>query len=136
MLFRSEKQASAIEAQLWSHAMAAAALDARSVPTGLFIEALNEVIDIQEKRRVALDNHVPELVIYLLALVSIGALTITSYAAGLSARRRFKSNLALALLIAVVFVVILDIDRPRRGLIQVSQDSLIRLKAALGAAQP
>ena len=116
--------------------MAAAALDARSVPTGLFIEALNEVIDIQEKRRVALDNHVPELVIYLLALVSIGALTITSYAAGLSARRRFKSNLALALLIAVVFVVILDIDRPRRGLIQVSQDSLIRLKADLSAAQP
>jgi len=34
-------------------------------------------------------------------------------------------------LIAVVLITILDIDRPRRGLIEVSQDSLIRLKATL-----
>jgi len=31
-------------------------------------------------------------------------------------------------------VVILDIDRPRSGLIQVSQDSMLRLQQSLGPA--
>jgi len=33
-----------------------------------------------------------------------------------------------------VLVIILDIDRPRRGFVQVSQDSMIRLQHSLGPA--
>lgn len=127
----AEKAASTSETQLWSEATATAALDPRSVPTGLFIESLNAVFDAREKRRVALANHVPEAAIYLLLVVSTAALGVMSYGSGLTGRRRFKSNGAVALLIALVLVVILDIDRPRRGLIQVNQDSLIRLKASM-----
>ena len=56
--------------RLWALAVTAAAADPRSVPTGLFAQSLNDLIDANEKRRVALDNHVPEAVVYLLLLVS------------------------------------------------------------------
>jgi len=36
-----------------------------------------------------------------------------------------------AFVIALVMVVILDIDRPRRGLIQASQESMVRLQQSL-----
>ncbi|MEQ1773794.1 MAG: hypothetical protein ABL891_08425 [Burkholderiales bacterium] len=124
-------EASRIEEQLWALSKAAAAQDERSVTTGLFIQSLNEVIDTREKRQVALDNHVPEAVIYLLLAVSLAALGLLAYGCGLERKRRLPSNALFALLIALVLTTILDIDRPRRGLIEVSQDSMIRLKATL-----
>jgi hypothetical protein len=128
---KASATASDLEAKLWALATTVAALDARSVPVGLFVQSLNDVIDVREKRRAALDNHVPEAVIYLLYAVSLVGLGLLAYGCGLGNKRHLKSNAVLALLIALVLTTILDIDRPRRGLIQVSQDSLVRLKAAL-----
>ena len=126
----AEQRAATTEAQLWSVARDAVAADTKSIPIGLFVEALNAVIDVHEKRRVAFYNHVPEAALYLLVVVSMAALAVTSYGGGLIRRRHFWSNLTLAVLIAIVLAAILDIDRPRRGLIQVNQDSLVRLKAS------
>ncbi len=120
-----------IEGELWALAVEAAAQDPRSLPARLFIESLNNVIDVHEKRRVALDNHLPEAVVYLLLTVSVASLGLLGYGCGLARRRRSVSNAVLAVLIVLILITILDIDRPRRGLIQVSQDSLIRLKATL-----
>jgi hypothetical protein len=131
LLDAANAEASRIQDQLWALAAVAAAQDQRSVTTGLFIQSLNDVIDIREKRQVALDNHVPEAVIYLLLVVWGAALGLLAYGCGLARRRRLPSNALFALLIAIVLTTILDIDRPRRGLIKVSQDSLVRLKATL-----
>lgn len=125
-----------IEAALWALAVDAAAQDPRSLPTRLFIESLNGVIDVDEKRRVALDNHVPEAVIHLLLAVSIASLGLLGYGSGLTKRRNFASNALIALLIALVVITILDTDRPRRGLIEVTQDSLVRLKATMAHERP
>lgn len=44
--------------------------------------------------------------------------------------------MVFALLMVFVLTLILDIDRPRRGLITVSQESLLRLQATLVADKP
>jgi len=128
--------AARIEGELWKLAGSAVALDARSVPAGLFVQSLNELIDLNEKRRVALDNRVPAVVLYLLYAVSVGALGFIAYGYGLAGRRRHGSTMAFALLVAMVLTVILDLDRPRRGLILVSQESMLRLKASLDQDKP
>jgi hypothetical protein len=125
-----------IEKRLWTLATAAAAADPRSVPTGLFIQSLNEVIDDNEKRRVAMDNHVPEAVIYLLLLVAAAALGFVAYGCGLSGRRRLAMNATFAMLITLVITIILDIDRPRRGLVKVNQDSMLRLQQSMRQQGP
>ena len=124
-------EAARIGGRQWAQAQAASAQDSRSVSTGLFIQALNDVIDLQEKRQVAFDNHVPELVIHLLLGSASLSMVLVGYGCGLSGQRRMALNLSLGLLVALVFAAILDIDRPRRGLVEVSQDSMIRLKATL-----
>lgn len=134
-LAAANTDATRIETELWALALAAADHDPRAVPTGLFVESLNDMIDLQEKRQTALDNHVPEAVILLLALVSGAALGLLGYGCGLARRRRLVSNMVFALLIVLVLATILDIDRPRRGLIQVSQDSMLRLQASMAPAR-
>ena len=52
-----------IQQQLWQQAMAMAAKDSGIVPTGLFIQSLNELIDDQEKRLTAVRDRVPNIVI-------------------------------------------------------------------------
>ena len=51
--------------------IAAMAADPRSVAGGLFVNALNDVIDHQEKRLTAFDNHVPEPVLALLLVFGL-----------------------------------------------------------------
>jgi hypothetical protein len=131
LLEKANGEAAHIERQLWMLAATAAAQDPRSVQTGLFVESLNSVIDVHEKRQVAFENRVPEAVLYLLLAVAVVAFAFLGYGCGLSKRRRFVSNTLFALLIVFVIITILDIDRPRRGLITVSQESLIRLQTTL-----
>lgn len=134
LLHAANVAAQRIEERLWALTVRVAAQEARSVPVGLFIQSLNELLDDNERRRVALENHVPEAVIFLLFFVSAVALGFVAYGCGLARQRRFAMNAVFALLIAMVITVILDMDRPRRGLVRVSQDSMIRLKAAIDHA--
>jgi hypothetical protein len=124
-------EASGIERQLWSFAVEAAVQNPTSVPTGLFVESLNAVIDLHEKRLVAFENRVPEPVLYVLLVVSMVAFALLGYGCGLRQDRRLVLHAIFALLIVFVLTTILDMDRPRRGLITVPQESLLRLQATL-----
>ena len=130
----AENRAANLENQLWEIGRVLLAEDPRAQPASLFVQALNEVFDIREERRFALDDHVPGAVTFLLFAVSIAAMGLISYSCGLNGRRRGYANLTFACLIALVLIIILDIDAPRAGFVQVSQDSLIRLQQSLPAA--
>jgi hypothetical protein len=123
--------ASALQEHLWAIANAAVAQDARSVPAGLFVQTLNEVIDVSEARRAAFTNHVPGAVLALLVAVSCGAMGFIGFVCGLDGRRGQLSTATFTVLTALVLVIILDMDRPRHGLITVDQGNMLRLKASL-----
>lgn len=101
--------------------------DDRPVTTGLFIQELNEVIDLHTERVAAMENHVPESVLLLLFLVALMAAVLVGYGCGLAKRRHLFSTSIVALLIGMVIIAIIDLDRPNRGLIRVDQTSMIRL---------
>src|SRR5258705_676717 len=60
-----------IQEALWQQVKALSVKDNNMVPTGLFIQALNEMIDNQGKRLSALRNYIPDVV--LLSLFGIAA---------------------------------------------------------------
>lgn len=130
-LAAAARTAAGLEERLWRQAEAATLAPVNPVAVGLFVQSLNDVIDVNEERQVALENHVPETVIALLFLVAVISMGFTGYGYGLQGRRRHASTAVFAVLIAVVLVVIMDIDRPRRGLITVSQSSLERLQTSV-----
>ena len=117
-----------IEGQLWTLAGASAAEGPISPPVVMVIQSLNEMFNANEKRRAALDNHVPQIVIGLLVVVALGALGFIAYGYGLTGHRRHASTALFALLIAMVFTIIIDMDQPRTGLIRVDEESMLRLK--------
>ena len=57
------RQSNDIQEALWREAMAISAMDQGMVPTGLFIQTLNEMIDDQAKRLAALRNRIPNIVL-------------------------------------------------------------------------
>src|SRR3982751_1502293 len=128
----AENRAWQIEGELWDMVRGATAADTHSIPAGLFTAAMNDVIDMHEKRHRSVEDRVPDAVILLLVAVSALAMGQVAYSSGLSGRRRQVGNVTFALVIALVLVVILDIDRPRRVFVQVSQESMIRLQQSLG----
>lgn len=105
--------------------------DPHSITTGLLLAALNDVIDICEKQTVAYGAFIPYAVMNLLFFASTLVIAAVSYLNGLGTGRHFLLNSMLTILITVTIFVILDLDRPRRGLIQTNYQSMIRLKDTL-----
>jgi hypothetical protein len=127
----AEARASHIEEELWGMSRTLLSEDPRSQPASLYTQSLNEVFDIREKRRFALNDRVPTAVIVMLFVVSMSAMGLIAYSCGLSGGRRALANLTFAGLIALVLIIILDIDAPRVGFVAVSPESLLRLQQSL-----
>jgi hypothetical protein len=123
-----------LQEKLWGIATEVVREQPRAVPEGLFIQTLNDVIDLSEKRLQSLDNTVPGPVIYLLLVAAAVAVGFVGYGSGVAGKRHFVSVAITSILIAFVLTVIIDLDRPRRGVIRSGQDSMYRLKDSI--AQP
>jgi hypothetical protein len=78
----------------------------------------------------AQQNHVPEVVFFVLYLVATLSIGLIGYGSGIGERRNLLVNVTAALLIASVILLIMDLDRPRRGLIRVSQQTMMDLRAS------
>jgi hypothetical protein len=122
-----------IQEALWQHAKAMAAQDKSLIPTGLFIQSLNEMIDNQGKRLAALRNRVPNVVLLWLLGVAAIAGGFVGYASALDAKRTRLPVYIMGLLISVVILLILDLDRPGSGFIQNSQQAMEDTAASIAA---
>jgi hypothetical protein len=106
----------------------AASSDLPPAKVSLIIQALNQVIDDYGKRQAQLDKHVPEVVLLLLFVIFIVSGSILGAAAGLAGGRPVLATVSMAALIVLVIFIVIDLDRPRRGLIQVDQSSMVALR--------
>ena len=102
-----------------------------SNPVTLFVQALNDTIDLHARRLVVQDDHVPPTVLAVLFLATIAAMALVGYGCGLFGRRNFVVTTLLTVIVAAVTFVILDLDRPRRGFLRVSQESMQNLQKEL-----
>lgn len=130
-LQEANDQTDLVHRQLWSRGAALGEKEPRSVTIGLFLQSLNEMIDLHAKRITALENHVPGIIFILLYFVAIMTTGLIGFGCGLGGRRNFVVTLVASILIAAVILVIIDLDRPRRGLIKVSQQRMVDLRNSL-----
>jgi hypothetical protein len=118
-------RSNAIQEALWQQVKAVAAKDNAMVPTGLFIQSLNEMIDDQEKRLIAIANRVPNIILMALYGVAIFAGAISGYGSGLEVQRARLPIYAMAFLVAAIILLIQDLDRPSAGFIKLSQQPML-----------
>jgi hypothetical protein len=127
----SRRQAQKLQTGFWNAAVRSSLQDPSPVRPSLLLQSLNEVIDLESARWMAFFNHVPAPVIYVDGVVACFAAILMGYASGLNRQRHLFSASMLAFAITLVLAVILDLDRPRRGFIHVSQQPLIDLQHQL-----
>jgi len=120
-----------IQEALWQQAKALSARDNNMVPTGLFIQTLNEMIDNQGKRLSALRNYIPDAVLLSLFVIAAVACGFAGYASGLDPLRTRMPVLVTVALVCGVIFVILDLDRPNVGFITISHQPMIDAAASL-----
>lgn len=120
-----------IHNRLWRIANEAAESDPRSVPLGLFTHALNDLIDSQTRRDIAIANHVPENVVLFMLGFAVLTVVILGYGNGLAGVALNSLTSVYCLIVAFVMGLIIDLDRPQTGLSRISQQSMLKLYETL-----
>lgn len=120
-----------IQDALWLQARQIMAKESGMVPTGLYIQALNEMFDNQQKRLTAYLNRVPNIVFVALYGIAFVAIAFAGYSSGTEGRRWRLPVYTVSILVAAVILLILDIDRPGAGFVSISQQPLIDTSNAI-----
>jgi hypothetical protein len=92
------------------------------------VRSLNDEWTIHRQRVHAFENRVPDAVVLLLFGGAIIAMAALGFAAGIANHRGTTGKLLLAALVAGTILVVLDLDRPRRGIFSISQEPMLHLK--------
>jgi hypothetical protein len=126
-----------IQAELWAIAEPLARSTPDSQLLAIYIEALNDMIDLGETRLTAIVYaRVPETVVWLLFLGAALTLGMVGFHAGLLRRRSLVGAIVLVLVLGAVITLVVDLDRPRQGFLQVSQQPLFDVVEQIGSPTP
>jgi hypothetical protein len=126
-------RSSEIQAELWTMAAELARSTPSSDVLAIYIEALNDTIDVNETRITAgLYARVPETILVLLIIGSALTLGMVGYGAGLTHRRSPLTATVLIVVLGAVITLVVDLDRPQDGFLTVNQQPLIDLQQQVG----
>ena len=120
-MMEDNRRAIEIQEKLSDEAAAAAVSNPQVVPTGLFIEALNDVIDTYERRLQAVRHKVPTPIFLTLEAIAMVAIGFSAYGVQWGSAYTRWPMWVMAALIGVVIALIIDLDRPLGGFITASQ---------------
>jgi hypothetical protein len=127
------RESKALHSQLWGQATSAAQQQPSPL-TALYVGALNDVIDLHQKRvTVSMQQRMPMVfwvTLYSLAVLSMG---LAGYDAGASRSARSGSSLIVALAFSSVLLLVVALDRPQSS--SVEQTALLELQQDIHAAR-
>jgi hypothetical protein len=131
-LARSEE----IQRELWTIVEDSSSGQQSSSTFPLFVESINEVIDVHSLRLAAFDLRLPRLlgiVLYAATLLSFLLLGVASSSDG---KRDPLAILLFALAFVAVLMIVVDLDRPQQGILTVSQAALTDLLRQMATLAP
>ncbi len=108
-------RSNAIQERLWVELKAVAANNDAMVPTGLYIQALNAMFDLQQSRVTAYRERVPDVIVWALYGIAAVSVGYAGFASGVE-RRRWRLPVYSIIVLAIsVILLIEDLDRPASG---------------------
>jgi hypothetical protein len=132
-IHRSEE----VHGHLWKAAQAAVEKDPHSIPAGLFVQSLNDVIDLHAKRlSTVFGSRIPTVVWFVLIAVAVLSFGSMGYEGGLSGVDRSPATLPLTLAFAIVMWMVVDLERPQEGLLKISQRPMVDLRSTMKESKP
>lgn len=131
-LAEGARRSEELQNRLWRLTVPIAVKHPNSIIVGLFVQSLNEVIDLHTKRLTAgLRNRIPFAIWAALYGISIFSFAAMGYHSGLTGTTRSLVIIAVAFTFSVVIVLIADLDRSQEGVLRVSQEALSELRQSM-----
>jgi len=131
-LNRTTQQTDSLQGQLWQQ-VAAVTKGNQTAVISAYIQSLNDMISIAERRLAGFERRVPKTVWVILIIVG----AVQSFATGYHLKQKFWFSLVITpVVVAVVMGLIADLDTPHKGFIQVEQNSMERLVSDLSGTKP
>lgn len=127
---RAVADGDAIQRDLWRLAGNSLAESPDASAPRLYVQTLNEMIDMQTVRVAGLDNRVPGPVLAVEVIGAAVALGLLAFYLSLLGRGVSPVLLAAGL-VTMLLIVTFDLDRPTRGLIRVPDAPLTSLRAEM-----
>jgi hypothetical protein len=104
----------------------ASSLELSNATLSSLINSANELIDVHEMRLASIENYLPVSLLLLLLGVAAAATSFLAWSFGAGTLGSRKAMLMLGVLITAVLLLIMDVNRPQRGMISVGVDTLVR----------
>jgi hypothetical protein len=117
-----------LEQKLWAATGQAVRTDPSPQLSRALMDAMNESFDLASARAATRVAHVPDRVLDVLLLYALLSAAMLGYASAAKGKPQRIATSAVMVLLTLAMVMILDIDRPRSGAIEVSQQPLEELK--------
>ncbi len=132
-IYQAIKRSEQIQVELWQQAVAAH----ETTPPALillYINTLNDLIDIHSERvNKGLRGRIPESIWITLGILTFLTISLNGVQVGSQHRgRAMIAAIPFALAFSLVLTLIVELDRPNRSIIVISQQPLIDLENSLG----
>lgn len=122
-----------LQDEIWSLAVASSQKSPTPRATILLLPALNAMIDITTTRRETTNIHSPLIIWVMLGALTFACALFAGYDMAGRQRLNLLPSVAFALVLAVTVYVIVDLEYPRIGLIQVADSDrvLVELRESM-----
>ena len=120
------EESESLHGAIWSVVEQAARGSTANATLASLIASANEVIDLHELRLSSLQNHLPSALFYMLLSLASVSIASLAWSFGAASHRGRTPMVLLALLIGAVLLLIMDVNRPQRGIIEVGVAPLER----------
>jgi hypothetical protein len=125
----------AIQEALWKQAVTLA--DRPNAILAGLMTSLAEITDLQMKRvRAAAQNRIPSTIVFALYGIAFLGLATMGYGAGLAGSRATIPVVVLILAFSAIVVLIVDLERPRQQLFEITQEPMMDVARRIQLIQP
>ena len=125
-----------IHGQLWSIVEDNVRQGQESDIMAIFVESINEVIDVHTLRLAAFDLRLPRLLGVVLYAAVVLSFLLVGVASSEDGKRDPFTILLFSLAFVAVLMILVDLDRPEQGLLTVSQTAMEDLLRSMAAPVP
>lgn len=121
----------ALQDELWASMGKAFRGDSPALLTRGVMDALNQSLDLALNRQALRSAHIPDTVLVVLLLYMVLSMVMMGSVMAASRQPHRAETSLLLILLTLAYVVIIDLDRPRAGSIQVSQQPMEQVQASM-----
>ncbi len=132
----ADTRSTLLQRDMWRLGVEAARRDPHSTMVPLFLASLNDTINLSTEERTVLITHIPDIVIIGLLLIALIASAMMGYGFGRQGQRALAFKAAFAVMLAIALGLVLDLDRPQRGLIRINLTPLQSVQKNMDATAP